>query len=173
VVGGQWEFFQQRPAEVAAEEGVDVAGVECVVDHRGGGGLSGRACDADGDGLARDALDEQGDFCGDGNARSLGGEEIGVLPRLGNGGVGDDEVGGCEIGLDMPAEGEADVPGVDQRAELGDGVGKVVLGLAVGDGDDGPLARKESCGTEAAAEAAQAHDGNAPALQERGGHARG
>ena len=81
-----------RFTQVATACGWDPRRDQCRVGH-GGGGAFARAA-GDGDGLAITELIQRAcDFGGDGGAGRPCGLEIGVVPRLGNGGVGDDQLG--------------------------------------------------------------------------------
>ena len=87
--------------QVATACGWDARRDQCRVGH-GGGGAFARAA-GDGNGLAITELIQRAcDFGGDRGAGRPSGLEIGVVPRLGNGGVGDDQV---RLGQNLLARG--------------------------------------------------------------------
>src|SRR5262249_16255539 len=75
----------------------------------------------------------------------------------------DHEVGVAEIALVVAAEPEGD----GEPPELLDRFAQLGLALGVGDGDLGAGADEEAGHAQAAAEEAEAHDGDAPALDRR------
>lgn len=153
IIGGDLrEGFEERAAYVSADVGAEFFGEHCA-EHGGGGGFSLGAGDAEG-ALCGAALKEEADFGGDGDAGGAGGLEIDVVER--NGGGGDDEAGVLEIFVAMFAQAEFD----GEAGELFYGIGEGIGGVFVGYEDVSALAGEPFSDGDAAAEAAQAHNGD-------------
>lgn len=137
------EFGEQAAANVATEPRVESGGLQQVVRHCGCGRLAGSPRDSDAAAPIK-PLGEQADFGRQGNASCLGPLDQWVVPWVWNGGIYDDEIGGCEVGGVVMAQDES---GTIQAV----GALLQILGRAkIGDRDVGTLI-KEPAGTTAAA----------------------
>ena len=123
--------------------------------HGGGGAF---ACAAgDGNALAITELAQRPcNFGGDGGAGLPRGLEIGVVPRLGDGGVGDDQLGLGKIFLIVAPKSKAH-QGTEGLSELGHGRLQGRFFGQVGDQHPPAFGQQTFRGRHAAAEATQSH----------------
>ena len=150
---------------LCSDEGLTQVATACGRDARrdqrrvghGGGGAFARA-PGDGDGLAITELIQRAcDFGGDGGAGRPCGLEIGVVPRLGNGGIGDDQLGMGKILLLVAPKSKAHLRS-EGLPELGDGGLQGRFFGQVGHQHLPALRQQTLRARQATAEAAQSHD---------------
>jgi hypothetical protein len=108
---------------------------------------------------------EQANLRRDGNACGGGGPQVTVVPWMRHGGVGDNQIAGGEVADVVLAEAERHLPGVDEGLDGGKGRLQLFRRLKVGDQDLCALSAKPTGDARAAAEAAQAHDGDLLGLE--------
>jgi len=149
------EGFEEGSSDVAADEdAVAEFLAEDGSEHGGGGGfaLGARHPECE---IGGASLGEEADFGGDGDAGGAGGGEVLISER--NGGGGDDEVGLGEVFFAVFAESIGD----GEALELGEGIGELGGGSGIGDKDFSALGDEPARDGDAAAEVAQALDGDA------------